>query len=91
MVLTPLHRTNEDNLRGDGCKTRDYATLKAYVDMIRTVAEHYSLPVLDLWANSGMQPNIPVIQEKFMPDGLHPNDLGHERLSNMLVDFLEAL
>lgn len=91
VVLTPLHRVNETNLRGDGSKTRDCATLKTYVDIIKEVAEHYSLPVLDLWANSGMQPNVPIIQEKFMPDGLHPNDAGYERLGNIIVAFLKSL
>lgn len=91
VILTPLHRANETNLRGDGSKTRDYATLKAYVDMIRTVAEHYSLPVLDLWKTSGLQPNIPIIQEKYMPDGLHPNDAGHKKLAEKIVNFLERL
>lgn len=91
VILTPLHRLNEMNLRGDGSKSRDYATLKAYVDMIRTVAEHYSLPVLDLYAESGMQPNIPIIQEKFMPDGLHPNDAGHRKLADKIINYLKKL
>ncbi len=90
VVLTPLHRWNEDNVRGD-CKDKPYAVLKAYVDMLRNVAEYYSLPVLDLYKVSGIQPKIPVMKETYMPDGLHPNDRGHERLANMVVKFLTEL
>ena len=91
VVLTPLHRLNEDNVRGDGYKTNGLAPLKTYVDIIREVAEYYSLPVLDLYANSGLQPKVPVIQEKFMPDGLHPCDAGYDILANKITQFLKTL
>ena len=91
VVLTPLHRCNEDNMRGDGGKVQDVATLKTYVEIIREVAEYYSLPVLDLFKNSGIQPKIPVIKEMYMPDGLHPNDAGYEILADKVIKFLETL
>ena len=84
-MLTPLHRLNENNPDSNGLP------LKAYVDAIREKAEVYSLPVLDLYAMSGMQPNVPIIQERFMNDGLHPNDAGHARLADMVQKALEAL
>ena len=65
--------------------------LKDYVDMIRRAAEYYSLPVLDLYAVSGMQPAVPVMKDKYMPDGLHPNDAGHVLLPNRIVKFIESL
>ena len=85
MVMTPLHRATEaiPNMHGK--------VLKDYVDMIRRTAEHYSLPVLDLYAVSGMQPAVPVMKEKYMPDGLHPNDAGHVLLTNRIVRFIESL
>ena len=91
VILTPLHRITEDNLRGDGNKEADVADLKTYVNIIREVAEYYSLPVLDLYAESGLQPKVPVIQEKFVPDGLHPNDAGHRVLAEKIGAFLERL
>lgn len=89
VVITPLHRMHED----DGKVQRAYAyrPLKEYVNAIREVAEYYSLPVLDFFANSGLQPNVDIIREKFIPDGLHPNDAGHEIMANMIVNFLKAL
>jgi hypothetical protein len=66
-------------------------TLGDYVEIIKTVAEYYSLPVCDLWAISGLQPNVPIIREKYIPDGLHPNDAGHEIIAERIANFLLAL
>ena len=85
VVITPLHRATEavPNMHGK--------VLKDYVDMIRRAAEYYSLPVLDLYATYGVQPAVPVMMEKFMPDGLHPNDAGHVILANKIAKFIESL
>ena len=91
VVLTPTHRLNEDNPRGDGNKPEDVGRLIDYVRIIREVAEFYSLPVLDLFAASGIQPRVKVLQERYMPDGLHPNDAGNARLAEALSAFLKAL
>lgn len=58
VILTPLHRWNENNKRGEGGKAEDVGTLKDYVEAIREVAEYYSFPVLDLYAISGIQPAV---------------------------------
>lgn len=91
VVLTPLHRWNEDNVRGDGNKTDDVADLKTYVEIIREVAEYYSLPVLDLYRESGLQPKVPVINKTYFADGLHPNDRGYEVLAQKIAKFLRSL
>ena len=90
VVLTPLHRWNEDSPKGDN-KPAPVGTLKEYVNIIREVAEYYSLPVLDLFKESGLQPKIPVIQQKYVPDGLHPNDDGNAILAHKIARFLETL
>ncbi|MBE6886754.1 MAG: SGNH/GDSL hydrolase family protein [Ruminococcaceae bacterium] len=92
VVLTPTHRLDEGNPRGAfDYKPAPVASLREYVSIIREVAEYYSFPVLDLFASSGLQPAIPAIQERFMPDGLHPNNAGHEKLADQIVKFLRAL
>ena len=90
VVMTPLHRLNENNPYSDQ-KPTPVGTLSDYADNIRRVAEYYSLPVIDLYKISGMQPEIDVIREKFMPDGLHPNDAGHEKLYQTVSAFLKTL
>ena len=91
VVMTPCHRCNEERTNGDSLqKTYHYGNLKTYVDIIREVAEYYSLPVVDLYASSGLQPNVPIIRERYMPDGLHPNDVGNARIAERLGNFLLA-
>jgi len=38
-----------------------------------------------------MQPAIKEVQEKFIPDGLHPNKYGHRIIADRLKNFLENL
>ncbi len=90
VIMTPLHRCNEFILTGDN-KVVNYGDLKKYVNIIREVAEYYSLPVLDLFAESGIQPAISEIKEKYMPDGLHPSDAGNAVIAHKLKAFLEML
>jgi lysophospholipase L1-like esterase len=82
---------DEMNPRGEGDKPEDVAPLSVYVDIIKEVARYYSLPVCDLYANSGLQPNVSVIKEKYIPDGLHPNDKGNEIIAEKLGEFLKSI
>ena len=86
-VMTPLHRLREDDPKGDGYNPPTLP-LSGYVNAIREVAEKYSIPVLDLYKVSGMQPSVAPIQEKYMPDGLHPNDAGHKKMADIITKFL---
>ena len=38
-----------------------------------------------------MQPEVPTVQQKYMPDGLHPSDAGHRLLAERIVGLLRAL
>ena len=90
--MTPLHRLFEDNVCGtSGIKKDVDAPLKVYVNAIREVAAYYSIPVIDLYATSSLQPNVEVIKEKYVPDGLHPNDAGHEVLAEVIANALLSL
>ena len=89
VYMTPMHRLSEGktvNEIGIPCHP-----LCDYVAAIREVCSFYSIPVLDLFASSGIQPLVPVMQEIYMPDGLHPSDAGAERVANQLLAYLRAL
>ena len=86
VIMTPIHRAVEERVRGE-----ETLRLKNYVEIIKEVAEYYSLPVMDLWAISGIQPKVNVIREKYCPDGLHPNDAGHVLMAERIGNFLERL
>ena len=89
IFMTPLHRIGEDFLVNERALPR--VALSNYVDAIIEVCRYYSLPVLDLFSTSGIQPAIPVIKEKYMPDGLHPSDAGARRIADRLVAFLKKM
>lgn len=90
VIMTPLHRTGETKIP-DNKEAGNFGILKDYVEIIREVAEYYSLPVLDLFAESGIQPEIPEIKEMYLPDGLHPNDNGNKVIAHKLKKFLGNL
>ena len=82
IIMTPTHRLQETlPIKSE--------TLRDYVNIIREVSEFYSLPVCDLYAMSGMQPQLQVMKEMYMPDGLHPNGAGNAVIAEKLMRFLE--
>lgn len=93
IVITPLHRSDcEKSHIGEKCiEMQNNLSLRNYVEVIREVAEYYSLPLLDLYATSGLQPEIDIIKRLYVPDGLHPNDAGHEILADKISAFLRTI
>lgn len=85
VIMTPLHRKVES--KEDGSKP----DLCVYVRAIREVAEFYGLPVMDLYATSGINPQIHKQETRYTMDGLHPNIAGAERIAERLGNFLLAL
>ncbi len=90
VIATPLHNTIELNPRGVK-REYDNGILKDYVNIIREMAEYYSLPVIDLYKESRIQPAVGVIRERFMPDTTHPNDEGHKLLADIIAAKLLTL
>ena len=88
VIATPIHRFGEDDVavRPDG-----EWTLKDYVEAEKAVAEYLSVPVLDLWSISGIQPNVHENYVKYTSDGLHPNDLGHRKFFECIDKFVKTL
>ena len=84
VIMTPLHRSVE------ALPTKT-ATLRDYVNIIREVAEFYSLPVCDLYAYGCIQPQIEEQKVMYAPDGLHPNDAGNALIAQKLRKCLENL
>lgn len=89
LILTPLHRRNEDNIRGDGSKKKDAAPLVDYVENIRIAAKTHSLDLIDLYECAGIDPAKGNDNAEYFTDGLHPNDKGHEIIAKMVYEFLK--
>ena len=90
MFMTPLHKLGE-NKQINEFGVRNVATLSGYVDAIKEVTKYYAIPTLDLYSVSGLQPEVEVLKERYMPDGLHPNDAGAEIIARRLLGFLKSL
>ena len=88
VFITPLHRVSE---RTPATRRDGEFILRDYVQMIKETAEYFSLPTLDLWSISGLQPEVDIIKEKFMPDGLHPNDDGYAKIFTIVNNFISAI
>jgi lysophospholipase L1-like esterase len=72
-------------------KRADALPLLAYIDIIKKTAKIHDIPVLDMYENLGIDPNVPEQKEKYTFDGLHFNDLGHHIIAERLREFLTAL
>lgn len=85
-LWTPLQRDKDgyDTERPNEAGHR----LVDYVDAVRELGQCYALPVLDLYAESGLNK---LTLPTFTEDGLHPNSSGHERIASMAAAFLEKI
>ncbi|MBD2867140.1 SGNH/GDSL hydrolase family protein [Paenibacillus arenilitoris] len=59
-----------------------------YAETVLQIGRLYALPVLDLYAESGINRlTLPV----YTTDGVHPNEAGHLRIAGMAIPFLERI
>ncbi len=91
VVMTPIHRDSEDEGPYNELGLRLESNLEGYVNAIMDIAAFYAIPVLDLYRVSGIQSRVPIIKERYIPDGLHPNDAGHVKIAEKLEGFLKTL
>lgn len=89
-IATPLHRGRDtDPSKHANCISKN-ETLIDFVNAIKEVAAYYGFPVIDLYATSGIQPNVPAVCAALCPDGLHPNDEGNRLLAERIANFILA-
>ena len=67
VMLTPLHRTNEE------VKNKLGYSLKDYSDAIIEATQRHNIHLIDLFNELELDP----YDTNLVPDGLHPNDAGH--------------
>ena len=86
LFVTPLRCREEE-----GDATAGRPPLSAFREVLLEVAFYYSLPVLDLYATSGIRPEIPEVCARLLPDGLHPSDEGHAIIARRIGQCLLTL
>lgn len=98
-LLTPIKRHQSDGIGGGdwNCfypedRNRFGLTLNDYRKAIIEIANYYSIPIIDLYGKSRLNPGIDksIFADK---DGkyVHPNFEGHERMAKLVVGALKTL
>lgn len=64
-----------------------FATMKPYAERVRRVADHYQLPVIDVFQRLTAQSDL----ETLIPDRLHPSPAAHELIADQFARTLMPL
>ena len=83
VFIPPLYRIDENNLYGDGSKTKPGNTLPEYRKAMEEVLNKYGMIILDIKDEFGQAENSPLLA-----DGLHPNDAGHFKIAELIVNYI---
>ncbi|NOU82265.1 SGNH/GDSL hydrolase family protein [Paenibacillus sp. LMG 31459] len=85
-LWTPLQRDKD----GWDTTVRNCAgfRLPDYAEAVRRIGAYYAVPVLDLYAESGITR---LTLDYFTLDGLHPNEAGFQRIAELAIPFLERI
>lgn len=59
-----------------------------FIIALEEVTAHYQLKTIDLYRNLEMNPSDQLLKEKYMPDGLHPNEAGHQLMAAYIKNYL---
>lgn len=62
-----------------------------YVNAIKDVCDYYSIPVLDLYSESGISPFNENQAALYMPDKLHYSEAGYLRLAKKIAGYLSSI
>jgi len=82
VFMTPLHRKGEEQPRREGGEP-----LADYANALKSICAKRGIKVIDLFGMNPLDPEDPAV----IPDGLHPNDAGHEVLARTVGEALLAL
>ncbi len=91
IFMTPARRQNDELPSSHPYKNGNVFPLKEYGEVIKAKGKEYGIPVLDLYENLGLNPNLEQDRTIYAPDGLHYNDEGQKIIADCLIDFMENL
>ena len=91
ILMTPIHR-GAGSYASDLTRNTIGLYLEDYVKVIKEAGEIFSVDVIDLYGESGINPNINPSTIYFTPnDRLHPNVEGHRRIANVISSRLNVI
>ena len=89
MFITPMKASGFKGYRNWKVRSENGLCLLDYRKAIMDVCENHSIPVLDLFSESGFTPDIPEIQKLLLPDGLHPSKEGYLKMARKIANFIQ--
>lgn len=99
IVCSPIKRRQYKGLSNgtwDCCYPEDTnhegKTIKDYCDAIKKVCEYYSVPFIDLYTLSGLNPHIDLTMFADTDGkGAHPSIEGHKRIASVIIAQMQSL
>ena len=85
-IILPLHRYDEENLYGDGSKTKPCGSLQDYVNNLKTLANQYGLEMMSFDAEFPIPTTC--AGDDLTVDGLHPNNKGHKLIAEKICEYV---
>lgn len=85
IFILPLYRKGEENPYGEGLKANPTLPLQGYRDIMSKILKSYNIEIFDIKDLVG-KPG----ESDLFGDGLHPNDKGHLKIANLIVDYIKA-
>lgn len=98
MTMTPLKRYYRGNgttwVNAQTTPNNRGNTLPEYVRAVKEVSEMYAIPCVDLHNESGLNPVLESVRNRFIGDGLHPTAEGNKKMYPVILNkmrpFLEC-
>lgn len=91
VFCTPIKRRKNDNTPSPNATNPYGYTLKQWCDVIKEVCDYYSIPVLDLYSESMINPHIEEQKALLINDGVHPSQKGHDVIARRIIGFFKQI
>lgn len=89
VIITPLNAVNQNI--PNGISTGLKLTMEDYRVAIRNVAKLYGFYILELQNLVGFDSMIEADRQKFITDGVHPNQAGHDIMAKVIGQYINSL
>lgn len=90
VFCTPIKRSQGTYTTPDSTNTLG-KTLKDYAEAIKEVCEYYSIPVIDLYSKSGLNPHVASQTSLFDELLTHPTQDGHDMIARVVTAQLKTI
>ena len=95
LTITPLKRYFRGNtttwINAQTTRNNKGQLLQDYVRAVKEVSEMYAIPCVDLHNESGLNPVLEIVRNKYMGDGLHPTAEGNKKMYPIILNKLKPL